>query len=569
LVPQATDKSALADAAHVLSDQLKAQIARLAALLGPHAERLEREFETHLRRLGYSASHRSGLSAITAGAAARVVARGRPLGDFLEQVEYQGRRLAKLHLPPSGIVKALEAYDQLLAPLAGELVPAEALNLRWAREQLTFLVLLALNRAYYHVREAEAETFYELFRTQGDSRTLDELLEGSLRVLARFSGAQEAHVFLLDGAAWKLRATTGSGNSVPPAGATAALRRNLSLARSFAPTARTRNWVLDPAWVRRFAWVWSVPLRSAGFLAGVMQFGFSKRYDWLPRERELLAAASARCVAAIEKARLIEDLKARQQLIRRLAEHMLHVEEVERRRISRELHDETGQSLLYIRLQLELLEQELPEGLEVLRQRLAQIREVAESTILETRRLIGALSPAVLEQLGLAAAIRQLAARLRQRHPCRVRLRLGRLGPLPKTVETVAYRLVQECCHNIARHSQAESVNIAVSSADQFLRLCVEDDGVGLPAKEVLAGKETFGLAGMQERVSLLGGKLEIETRRGSGRSGRPGTRIVAWLPLPPDGSSGENSRESPLPRRNLCEVGDSSHEQDSSIVGR
>ena len=81
-----------------------------------------------------------------------------------------------------------------------------------------------------------------------------------------------------------------------------------------------------------------------------MQFGFSKPYEWLPREQELLAAAAERCLMAAEKARLMEDLAAREEQVRQLAEHMLHVEEMERRRISRELHDEAGQSLLCIRL---------------------------------------------------------------------------------------------------------------------------------------------------------------------------------------------------------------------------
>ncbi len=547
-MPHTTGMPALADAAHVLSDQLNRQIERLAGLLEPRLERLERGFEARLRRLGFAAIQRRGLSAITVGAAARMVARRRPLGDFLEQVEYHGRRLAKLQLSPSRIVRALGAYDELVGPLLEDLAPEEAVNLGWAREQLTFIVLLTLNRAYYQVREAEAETFYGLFRAELDCRSLEELLEGSLGVLAGFCGAQEAHVFLAEeGGRWKLKATTASGNCAAPAVVTASMRRGLSRPHSFDMSSRLRRLLLDPGWRARFAWAWTVPLRSGSTLAGVMQFGFAKRYDWLPRERELLEAASERCLAALEKARLIEDLEARQRLIQRLAEHLLHVEEVERRRISRELHDETGQSLLYIRLQLEMLEKELPEELGAWKRRLGQIRQVAESTILETRRLIGALSPAVLEQLGLAAAVRQLAARLRQRHPCRVRLRVGRLEGLPKTVETVAYRLVQECCHNIAKHSQAGRVNITVSSADSYLRLCVEDDGVGFPVKEALAGTETFGLAGMRERVALLGGRLEIDSRPSGSRRG---TRIVALLPLAGDSPPAEEGRTPCLPRR-------------------
>ena len=116
------------------------------------------------------------------------------------------------------------------------------------------------------------------------------------------------------------------------------------------------------AWHSRYASCWSIPLAADGRTAGVMQFGFAKPYEWLPREQELLAAAAERCLMAAEKARLMEDLAQREEQVRRLAEHMLHVEEMERRRISRELHDEAGQSLLCIRLQMELIEQALPES---------------------------------------------------------------------------------------------------------------------------------------------------------------------------------------------------------------
>ncbi len=136
-----------------------------------------------------------------------------------------------------------------------------------------------------------------------------------------------------------------------------------------------------------------------------MQFGFTRAYEWLPREQELLAAAAERCLMAAEKARLMENLARREEQIRGLAEHMLHVEEIERRRISRELHDEAGQSLLCIRLQMELIEQALPETESETREKLREARDLTERTILEMRRLIAALSPAVLEQLGLGARL--------------------------------------------------------------------------------------------------------------------------------------------------------------------
>jgi signal transduction histidine kinase len=287
------------------------------------------------------------------------------------------------------------------------------------------------------------------------------------------------------------------------------MRRDLSDSRSFSP-GNAKAPVLDKGWTH-FPTCWSVPVVSHGQFTGALQFAFARPYEWLPREQELLTAAAERCMLAIEKTRLIVDLAQQQDQIRRLAERMLHVEEAERRRISRELHDQTGQDLLCIRLQLEMLEQELPDGDK--KSKLSGLRDLTERTILEIRRLIGALSPAVLEQLGLAAAVRQMANRFRQVHSSKIRLQMSRLGPIPKGLEVITYRLVQECLNNIAKHSFCSNVNISLSSADGKLRLCVEDDGVGFRVDEALQKQGSFGLAGIHERVALLGGHCEIDSR--------------------------------------------------------
>jgi signal transduction histidine kinase len=287
--------------------------------------------------------------------------------------------------------------------------------------------------------------------------------------------------------------------------------------------------VLDSTWHQRFASCWSIPLAADGRTAGVMQFGFTKPYEWLPREQELLAAAAERCLMAAEKARLMEDLAQREEQVRRLAEHMLHVEEMERRRISRELHDEAGQSLLCIRLQIELIEQALPESENEWRGKLREARDLTERTILEMRRLIAALSPAVLEQLGLGAALRQLVNRFQRLQTCRVKLQLSKMGVLPQQLEIISYRLVQECFNNIGKHSSATNVNISLASADGRLRLIVEDNGIGFNVQEALAKRESFGLSGMRERVALLGGEFYVESRM---EGTKKGTKISIELPI-------------------------------------
>ena len=209
---------------------------------------------------------------------------------------------------------------------------------------------------------------------------------------------------------------------------------------------------------------------------------------------------------------------------------MLHVEEMERRRISRELHDEAGQSLLCIRLQIELIEQSLPESEHEWRSKLGEARDLTERTILEMRRLIAALSPAVLEQLGLGAALRQLVNRFQRLHPCRVRLQLSKMGRrLPQQTEVIAYRLVQECFNNIGKHAQASQVNISLTSTDGLLKLTVEDNGVGFKIEEALEKRESFGLSGMRERVALLGGEFQVESRT---EGPKRGTKISIELPI-------------------------------------
>jgi signal transduction histidine kinase len=520
----------LADAADVLSDQLRVHLRRLAVLLSPHTDKIERRFLNRLRGLGFEPKQRSALAAITPGAAARVLAFGQPPLKFIEQVEYNGRRLAKLNLPPSAILEALQEYDRLLTPTLASLVPDEHSNFQWVREQLHFCVILTLNNAYYQVREAETQAFYELFRVELESRNLEELLRRFLDSLVHVCRADAGRLYLLseDASAWVLKAGAPNSTelSVPNH---RGLIKKLSKPRHLNGDGHPAGVLLDPSWRRRFSSCWSIPLAAGGRVAGVMQFGFTKPYEWLPREQELLAAAAERCLMAAEKARLMEDLAQREEQVRRLAEHMLHVEEMERRRISRELHDEAGQSLLCIRLQIELVEQALPEHEGEWRAKLHEARDLTERTILEMRRLIAALSPAVLEQLGLGAALRQLVARFQRLHPCRVRLLLSKMGAVPQQLEIISYRLVQECFNNIGKHSAASHVNISLASADGKLKLVVEDNGVGFNVQEALAKRESFGLSGMRERVALLGGEFHVESRS---EGAKKGTKISIELPI-------------------------------------
>ncbi|HRS75022.1 MAG TPA: GAF domain-containing sensor histidine kinase, partial [Anaerolineaceae bacterium] len=511
--------------------QLEQSLELLARKLGGRLPAVERSFKAWLRRSGFDLLQGKALAALTPGAVTRLPA-GAAGRDFIEQVEYHGRRLTKLKVPPGRILEALRIYLELLGPLLNRLGEADRIALKEALEQWRFCVIVTLNNAIYQVAEAETLACHALFRDELESAGLDELLQKLLETLVSFSRAEAGALFLRegDGRRWVLRARIPAGQApaeplVRQLGAQWVKRLagpRCELRRSGRPL----GLALEPGWRERFQCCWSVPLKTAATLAGVVQFGFSKHYQWLPRELDVLSLAAERCLLAAEKARLMEDLAARQAQVRELAARLVEVEERERRRISGELHDEAGQSLLSIRLRLELIERGLPAGHEALRQELGEIRRLTEKTIVEIRRLLSALSPAVLEQLGLAAAIRQLAGRWRQASGIHITVRADLKRPAPKPVEVAAYRLAQEALHNAVRHSKASRINLSVVSADDALRLTVEDNGTGFCVEQALAKAGSLGLAGMRERVALLGGEFHLRSRPGHG------TKISVLLPM-------------------------------------
>ena len=499
-----------------LLPELRALATRMAAGAG----RSETAYLARLKKMGFDGPVSAVLEKLTVGAAADILNAGRPLADFLEQVEYGGRRLANYHIAPDRAGAALLAYRPARSPLLAGLTPEARDRMRQARHQLHLCTMIAVNRAAFTVRETEARALLDLFRDELTAGAPLPLLDRFLSTLTRFCRAVRGRLYLFDEATGDWASRSGAGVSTKQAHYRLAPGSNrlLSLFLDLDTAGSSAACVVDPAWRARYPSCWSVPLLDGDTLAGVFQFAFSKPYPCLPRERELLAAAAERCSLAMEKARLVRDLAASEERVRRLARRMIQVEETERRRISRELHDEAGQSLLCIRLQLEMLERSGPTlPAAALRRQLASIRVLAERSIVETRRLIAALSPAVVEQLGLETAIRQLVHRLKQVFPGKAALRSGPLGVLPPELESMIYRVVQECCHNALRHSGASTVNVSLQRADNTIRVEVEDDGIGFDVAAALRREGSYGLAGIQERVSLLGGHMEVDSAQGAG----------------------------------------------------
>jgi len=501
------------DTTGLFREPLLGQLALFARLIEPHLPRLDASLRRHLKAVPpkkpCDARQLKALLLITSGAAARLLSEGKPAAEFFEQVAYNTRRLAKLNVPPMEVVDALREYDHGLDGLLSKRYPRQDAALQGVRQQLHFRTLLEVNNAYYQVREAETQAFYGLLRAEMDATSLDDLLRRFILILTRTFRAQAGRMIPLP--------------ERPPI-APGVLKR-LARPSYIAGGSADQDLVLDLAMRGVYQSYWSIPFFSGDRLAGLIQFGFPTPYRWLPRELDLLNAFAERCLRGAERARLIQDLAAREEQVRSLAAHLLQAEEEERRRISRELHDEAGQSMLFLRLHLEMLEKSAPPDLVP---KLAEARGVTERIIGEVRRIIAALNPSAVEELGLPAAIRHLSARFRKLYPIKLHLRLAPYAArLPRETETTIYRVVQECYQNIAKHSAASHVNLLLRSTDTLLELNVEDDGVGFDVDRAVAQPKSFGLKGMRERVALLRGRLEIRSSPGHGAT------IAMRLPTP------------------------------------
>jgi len=266
-----------------------------------------------------------------------------------------------------------------------------------------------------------------------------------------------------------------------------------------------------------------VPLRMADRVLGAIVAVRRERTPFEPADLALLETVAGHLATAIENRRLFN---LRGELLSKL----IHAHEDERFRIARELHDEVSQSLTGLMMNLTALEEEGVIDLVRLQTALRTIRGVAEEALEEVRKIVYDLRPTLLDDLGLIPAVRHYAKTLLEAQGMEVRFQAAGFGQqrLPSAVETTVFRVAQEAITNVARHSHARTVGITLMVADGTVRLQVEDDGVGFNAGVFLHApdRRRLGIAGMQERVELLGGTLEITS------APEMGTRVVMVVPV-------------------------------------
>jgi PAS domain S-box-containing protein len=232
-----------------------------------------------------------------------------------------------------------------------------------------------------------------------------------------------------------------------------------------------------------------------------------------------------------ETKRAEQELRASGEQLRNLTAHLQSVREDERARISREVHDELGQSLTAVKMDLAWLAGRLPQRDGPMLKRIRSTQQLADSIIQSIRRISTELRPAVLD-LGLAAAVEWQVQEFEARSGIRCKVRLLTRQVVASNASTAMFRIFQETLTNVARHAKATRAEVVLQKQRDRLVLLIHDNGRGFDQADPSLSK-SLGLLGMRERAAILGGRVSISSAPGKG------TTVTAWIPLPSPEESG------------------------------
>ncbi len=221
------------------------------------------------------------------------------------------------------------------------------------------------------------------------------------------------------------------------------------------------------------------------------------------------------------------ELHKHQEALRELSSHIQEVQEKERGRLAREIHDELGQRLTTINMDISFLKNKLDANTTTpIKERLFELNKLVDETINMSRRLSQELRPTILDDLGLIAAIDWLKEQYRARTNIQFTLEFPKKElKISSDYATAIFRIAQEALTNIIRHSEAENVNIKIKNINSTITVQIKDDGKGISKKNITEKGKTFGVFGMQERASSLGGILKIN------KNNKKGTTVNLILP--------------------------------------
>ncbi|HZD79255.1 MAG TPA: ATP-binding protein [Actinomycetota bacterium] len=278
------------------------------------------------------------------------------------------------------------------------------------------------------------------------------------------------------------------------------------------------------------------PARRDGRVVGVVGAAWDPSRPIDRMQRDLLVALAGLTAVAIENVHLLDRVTEKEQSLEGLLRKTLSTQEEERRRISRELHDETSQVLSALMMNVDLLERHIEDREPAVDGSLARVEAVkglAEEAARNLDKMMLELRPALLDELGLMPALRWHLTQASDLWGVPIRFEGRSVGRLADVVEVAAFRIVQESVSNCVRHATASVIDVRVCADDRMLHVEVDDDGVGFdtgPLPSLSRTGRAVGLVGMRERAELVGGSFHVTSSPGHG------TRVRAELPLLPPG---------------------------------
>ncbi|MBA3553967.1 MAG: GAF domain-containing protein, partial [Gemmatimonadales bacterium] len=343
---------------------------------------------------------------------------------------------------------------------------------------------------------------------------LDALLARPLTLPAVRGSA----LFLVDGG--RARFVRGAGvyaaaqDAVPSGAGATVLARAVETGRPQV----TSDWVDEPGPGRAYPYAAVLPLLRADAVIGALVLVGDARDPFTALDDRFLVALGQQVGAALENADLYRRLETRTVELARLSARMVEQHEEERRRLSRELHDETAQVFSAVKMELGVLRQAVPPPEAA---RLDQVLGLIDTGIRSIRSVTNDLRPSLLDDLGLLPALRSLVADCGERSGIRIGLTApATLPALSTEAELAVFRALQEALSNVLRHAGAKSVDVGISVRQGGVLLEVRDDGRGLPpaaSAELLERAGHMGLAGMRERIGALGGSVRLRGEPGAG----------------------------------------------------
>jgi signal transduction histidine kinase len=357
----------------------------------------------------------------------------------------------------------------------------------------------------------------------------DELLDELLARLRTALKVDDVGVFLLDDqrTAFFMRAAKGpmmprmAGIPVPPDSPVGGrvLKEGRAVIVRDIPAASAPEWhkVLTDAGVALSSAV-SAPLIVEGKPIGVVTVASTTDRPFTDEDLNLLRVVADRVAPAIERSRLMETIHASRERLEWLSRRLLTVQEEQRRRVAIELHDELGQILTAVKIDLGSKPANMPDAVENVERAMRAVRDLA----LELR-------PAMLDDLGLAPALRWYADRFAKQTSVKMHLAIEEIHDLTSELSTACFRVAQEALTNVARHASAKNVWLDLYRTPSAVELIVRDDGSGFDVDAAHArasGGGSVGILGMQERSALVGGSIDIRSKPGSG------TEIHALFPI-------------------------------------